>query len=294
MSSVREIDVGVITGSGVYELSGGSSGGSSDGSERRVVAGRFGEAEVVVFRVGGWRIGAISRHLKGHFHLPNTISHRANLAALKSLGARAVLATTSVGAASSRVSLGRPVVFDDLYFPDNRLPDGRLCTIFDEPGQRGRGHWIFSEPFSPRLRRRLEDAAEEVAGGVTRGGVYAHTNGPRFETAAEIQALASFGVSAVSQTCGPEAVLAGELEMSYALVGFPVNYATGVGEAETKEDLERLLARSSEALPRIVLKAVASLEDADLQNEPGYVYRIEGELGRKTGEPQADDLTSDP
>ncbi len=277
LSEIKEIDLGVITGSGVYELSGGSFE-----EERRVVASRFGEAEVAISCVGGWRVGAISRHLRGHFHLPNTIPHRANLAALKLLGARAVLATTSVGAVASGVVPGRPVVFDDLYFPDNRLPDGGLCTIFDEPGERGRGHLISSEPFSPKLRRRLEKAASEVCREVTPGGIYAHTNGPRFETASEIRALASFGVAAVSQTCGPEAILAGELEMPYALVGFPVNYATGIGEIETKKDLERLIARSSEVLPRIVLEAAANLEEADLTNSSGYIYRIEGELGRGT------------
>ncbi len=262
------IDIGIITGSGIYEL-------PAD-RELRVVESRFGEAEVAVFRVGPWTVGGISRHGRGHHHLPHTIPHRANLVALKQLGARAVLATTTVGAVDSGIPLGRPIVFDDLFFPENRLPGGEPCTVFTEPGDPERGHLIATEPFSPSLRRKVELAAEDLGIKVTLGGVYAHTNGPRFETRAEIRALGTVGVAAVSQTCGPEAILAGELELPYGLVGFPVNYATGVAEPEPKEELDRLLSLSARVLPRLVLRTVEMLEEEDLGFDHGYVYRMEG------------------
>ena len=261
------IDIGIITGSGIYEFAGAQ--------ESRSVESRFGEAEVAVFGVGPWTVGGISRHGRGHYHLSHTIPHRANLTALEQLGARAVLATTSVGAVDPGVPLGRPILFDDLFFPENRLPNGKPCTVFAEPGDPERGHLIESEPFSPRLRRKMDLAAGELGIEATLGGVYAHTNGPRFETRAEIKALATAGVSAVSQTCGPEAVLAGELELPYELVGFPVNYATGVAEPEPKEELDRLLALSAKILPRLVLRTVEILEEKDLAFDYGYVYRFE-------------------
>lgn len=80
----------------------------------------------------------------------------------------------------------------------------------------------------------------------------------------------------MSQTCGPEAVLAGELGLSYGLVGFPVNYATGIAEPEPKEELERLIALSAKVLPWLVLRAVETLEEEDLAFDHGYVYRVEG------------------
>ena len=262
------IDVGIITGSGVYELPGAR--------ETHVIENAFGRAMVAVGRVGPWTVGAVSRHQVGHRHLPHTIPHRANLTALKQLGARAVLATTAVGAVDPSVPLGIPIVFDDLFFPDNALPGGEVCTIFTEPGDPERGHLVWTEPFAPRLRRRLALAAGELALGVTPGGIYAHTNGPRFETQAEIRWLGSVGATAVSQTCGPEVVLAAELGISYGLVGFPVNYATGVAEQESREELGRLLALSSEVLPRLVLRATEMLEEGDLTFDHGYVYRVEG------------------
>lgn len=267
------VDIGIVTGSGIYELTGGQ------GQESRVVQNRFGEAKVEIFRVGPWTIGGISRHGRGHYHLPHTIPHQANLVALKQLGARAVLATTVAGVVDPGVVLGRPIVFDDLFFPGNRLPNGEPCTIFTEPGDPKRGHFIGNEPFSPSLRRKTKLAARDLGIEVTVGGVYAHTNGPRFETRAEIKALDAAGIAAVSQTCGPEAVLAGELELPYVLVGFPVNYATGVSEPEPKEELDRLLALSSQILPRLVLRTVETLEERDLGFDHGYVYRMEGGVG---------------
>ena len=207
--------------------------------------------------------------------MPHQIPHRANLLVLKELGARAVLATTVVGATDPALPLGRPVLFDDLYFPENRLPGGEPCTVFVEPGEEGRGHLIAAEPFSPRLRRRAGLAAAELGFEPLYGGVYAHANGPRFETKAEIRALRAAEVSAVSQTSGPEAVLAGELEMPYCLVGFPVNYATGVAEVEPKEELNRLHTLAARTLPGIILRTVEMLKEDDLAYDYGYVYRFE-------------------
>lgn len=266
------IDIGVITGSGIYEL-------STEDREPHTVESRFGEAEVAIFRVGRWTVGSISRHGRGHYHLPHTIPHRANLVALKELGARAVLATTSVGAVNPGIPLGQPILFDDLFFPENRLPNGEPCTVFTEPGDPKRGHLIGREPFSPHLRRKTVSAAKDLGIEAFAGGIYAHTNGPRFETRAEIKALGTVGVAAVSQTCGPEAVLAGELELPYGLVGFPVNYATGVAKPEPKEELDRLLALSAEVLPRLILRTVEILEEEDLTFDHGYVYRMEGGVG---------------
>ncbi len=241
------IDVGIITGSGIYALPG------AVGLHRAKT--RFGEVELSKIEVGPWRVGAIARHGEGHRHLPHAVPHRAHLAALKGLGARAVLATTAVGAVDPRVRLGSPIVFDDLYFPDNRLPGGEPCTMFTDPDDVERGHLITDEPFAPRLRLRAELAARALGLDPTVGGIYGHTNGPRFETAPEVRMLRAAGVGAVSQTCGPEAVLSGEIGLPYALVGFPVNHATGIAglRHEPEEELDRLLALSTEILPRVVL-----------------------------------------
>jgi purine nucleoside phosphorylase len=266
------IDSGIITGSDIYELSGGQ------GRESRVVQSRFGDTEVAIFQTGSWTVGGILRHAKGHYHLSHTVSHRANLMTLKQLGARAALAITVVVAVDPGIRLGQPILFDDLLFPENRLLGGEACTIFTETGDAGRGHFIGS-PFSLSLRCKMELSTRGLRIEVVVGGVCAHTNGLRFEPLAEIKALSAAGMTAVSQTCGHETVLGGELELSYGLVGFPVNYATEVAELESKEELDRLLSLSAKVLPRLVLRTVEALEERDLTFDHGYVYWFEGGIG---------------
>lgn len=262
------IDIGIITGSGIYTLPGDS--------DLHTVETAFGRVEVAVSRVGPWTIGGVSRHGSGHRNLPHTVPHRANASALAELGARAILATTVVGAVDPGVPLGIPILFDDLFFPDNKLPDGSACTVFTKPSDPTRGHLVWSEPFAPRLRRKLALAAEDLGLESVLGGIYGHTNGPRFETPVEIRYLAAAGVTAVSQTCGPEVILAGELGIPYGLVGFPVNYATGVSAPEPEEVLARWLSRSTEVLPTLVLRAAELMVGEDLTFDHGYVFRVDG------------------
>jgi purine nucleoside phosphorylase len=260
-------DIGIITGTGVRGL--------SEAPELCPVETAYGEVEASVFAAGPWTVAGIARHGRGHRHLPHTIPHRAHVSAFEGLGVRAVLAVTVVGAVDPGLPLGRCVLFDDLYFPENRLPDGRPCTVFPEPGERGRGHLVWSEPFAPRLRERARLAARELGLDARVGGTYGHTNGPRFETPAEIRALGAMGVAAVSQTCGPEAVLAAESQIPYLLIGYPVNRATGTGEPETKAELDERLSLAAEVLPRLLLRTVETLREEDLAFDHGYVYRFE-------------------
>ncbi len=99
-------------------------------------------------------------------------------------------------------------------------------------------------------------------------------DGPRFNTRAEIRGLAAAGVTAVSQTGGPETVLAGELELPYALAGYATDHANGVGEEPTPvEALVELIERSKLVFPRLLEAAVAAVDEAALA-PVGTVYRF--------------------
>ena len=154
------------------------------------------------------------------------------------------------------------MIFDDLHFISNRLPDGSLCTFFDQVGDPQRGHWVLhGGPYSEQLVDLLTTAALDARLAFQGGGIYGHVDGPRFNTPAEVAQLSTCGVSAVSQTGGPESVLCGELELPFALVGFVTDYANEVvpGEPTPVTTLFELVERSSsvfadllrEALPRI-------------------------------------------
>jgi 5'-methylthioadenosine phosphorylase len=261
--------VGVITGTGTYTLPGFESG-----SPERV-ATRFGEAFVTPARMGGVEVLHVSRHGEGHQRLSNHVTHRANVTALKELGADCVLAVTVCGAVDPSVPLGSLLVFDDLHFLENRLADGSLCTLYDTPGDSLRGHWIFETPFSESVRAALLAACNDVGVPVRDGGCYGHVDGPRFNTRAEIRSLALAGVTAVSQTAGPETVLCGEAELPYALLGYATDYANGVMEEPTPVDeLLRLIRASTEVFASVLSGALPRLTPSEL-SPPGVLYRFE-------------------
>ncbi len=263
--------VGLITGSGFYGQSGAA-------MAPRTVATPFGPVRVTAGRAHAHVVTHLARHGAAHERLSHHVEHRANVWALHELGVDAIVASTAVGVLSADLPLGVPLLFDDLYFPSNRLPDGSLATFFAVPGDPRRGHWIPADPFSPALRARLAGAARRAGIDVVDGCCYAHADGPRFNTAAEHRALRAAGAAAVSQTCGPEAVLAGELGIPYALVGFGVNHVTGLGLPPTPDaDMARLLARHAEVVGALVAAFLAELPaDATFPLDTGSVFRIAG------------------
>ena len=260
---------GIITGTGTYVLPG------LESASREPVVTRYGEALVMQGRVGEVDVLHISRHGAGHTHLSSQVTHRANIAALDELGADCVLAVTVCGAVDPDVPLGSLIVFDDLHFLANRLPDGTLCTFYDQPGDPLRGHWIYEDPFSAGLRTVWLEAAAAAGIGARDGGCYGHVDGPRFNTRAEIRSLAAAGVTAVSQTAGPETVLCGEAELPYALLGYATDYANGVQEEPTPvAELLRLIEASKNSFARVLEAALPLLPGRTLE-QTGTVYRFE-------------------
>jgi len=262
--------IGIITGSGTYSLP------DFEGAESLDVDTPFGPALVTRGRFAGEDGLHVSRHGAGHVRLSNHVNFRANVWALKDLGARAVIGCTACGAVDPDVPLGSLVVFDDLHFIANRLPDGSPCTFFIEAGDPARGHWIYDRPYSAELREALVVGAADAGHPARDGGCYGHVDGPRFNTRAEIRGLAACGVSAVSQTGGPETVLCGELELPFALVGFATDYANGVRPEEPTpvEELVRLMSESTGVFARALAAALPRLgERAPAQ--AGIVYRFE-------------------
>src|SRR5437763_7147922 len=149
------MSIGIITGSGTYALPG------SEGGEAAAVSTPFGDTTVTRGTYAGVEVLHVSRHGVCHVRLSNQVTHRANIWALKELGAEAVIGCTACGAVDPGLELGSLVVFDDLHFIANRLPDGSLCTFFADPGGRGRGHWILhGSPFSSVLRDALLAGAQ--------------------------------------------------------------------------------------------------------------------------------------
>jgi 5'-methylthioadenosine phosphorylase len=217
------MNVAVITGSGLYALP-----GLEDGCER-LVPTAFGTVELSTGCLAGVEVVHVSRHGDGHPRLSHHVNHRGNVAALRELGVSCAIGMATCGGVDSSVDAGDLILFDDLYFPSNRLPDGTVCTLHAEPGDPARAHWLFERPFSDDLRHALREALEAERRRVRPDGCYGHVDGPRFNTRTEVRAMRALGVTAIGQTAGPEAVLCGEAGIPYALLGCVTGRANGVG-----------------------------------------------------------------
>jgi purine nucleoside phosphorylase len=262
--------IGIITGSGTYALP------DFEDARPQQVATPFGTTSVTEGRFAGTDVLHVSRHGEGHRRLSNHVSHQANIAALRERGADAILAVTVCGAVDPDLPLGTLVVFDDLHFLANRLPDGSICTLHTEPGRPGRGHWISEDPFSPPLREALLAGARDAGLTVRDGGCYGHVDGPRFNTRTEIRMLATAGVTAVSQTAGPETVLAGEAGIPFALLGYATDYANGVQDVATPvQELIRLIGASPDAFAATLTRALGRLRTGEPPGPVGTHFRFD-------------------
>ncbi len=209
---------------------------------------------VLTVRIGAVRLACIARHGETHSLAPHEINYRANLWALAQSGVRTCIALNTVGAIEAGFAPGELAVPEQLI----DYTSGRAATFGGEGGAVV--HVEFAEPFSTGLRARLA-AAVAACGFGARGGCYGVTQGPRLETAAEIARLERDGCTMVGMTAMPEAVLARELEVDYAVCALAVNYAAGLvaGTAPIGAQIEAVLEAGTARLAAVLRRAIEDL-----------------------------------
>ena len=215
--------------------------GSDSGSE---VETAWGVPSAPVHRLcfGDCNIITLARHGEGHTLPPHTINYRANIVALKKMGADSIIALNTVGVLTDVCDSGQIAVPDQIL----DYTWGREHTIYD--GRRGIvEHIDFTEPFSAGLRTGLLAAAARAGIDCYDGGVYATTQGPRLETAAEINRLERDGADFVGMTAMPEAAIAREVGLEYACIAMVVNRAAGRGDVPIHDDVEASTATARSA-----------------------------------------------
>jgi 5'-methylthioinosine phosphorylase len=232
----------IIGGSGLSQL------GNLAVTRRSVTRTPYGEPSgaLTFGRIAKCEVVFLARHGYGHTVAPHEVNYRANLWALKDAGAREVISVASVGGIRNDIWPGTLVL-------PNQIIDytwGRPSTFFEGAGVPV-NHIDFTEPYSPGLRTRLLKAALAVGQNLLDGGVYAATQGPRLETAAEIDRLERDGADVVGMTGMPEAVLAREISLEYAAINVVANYAAGRGDSQHAVPLDRIGTVLEEAMGRV-------------------------------------------
>lgn len=194
----------------------------------------------------------LARHGHAHNLPPHMVNYRANLWALKKLGVTAVIAVNAVGGIRDDMAPGSLVIPDQII----DYTSGRINTFF-EKNLSHVTHIDFSYPYSRELSQLILNSAENINIDIINGGTYAATQGPRLETAAEIQRLKRDGCDIVGMTGMPEAALARELEIDYASICVNANWAAGLSdELITMAAIEKNLDAGLEKVRRLIADVI--------------------------------------
>lgn len=211
------IEIGIIGGTGVYDPE------ILDGVKEQVQNTRYGSVKILTGHYKGTKVAFIARHGADHSVPPHLINYRANIMALKEIGVKNILATAAVGSLHFEFKPGQFVLADQfLDFTKTRT------TTFYEGSEAGVVHCDMTVPYCPDLRQALFKTGQELGVTIHNGGVYVCTEGPRFETSAEITMFKQLGGQVIGMTSVPEVCLARELGMCYANISIVTNFAAGI------------------------------------------------------------------
>ncbi|MFQ5975147.1 MAG: S-methyl-5'-thioadenosine phosphorylase [Candidatus Hydrothermarchaeales archaeon] len=240
--------IAIIGGTGFKEL------GIAEEQETKTVDTPYGTSKVEFGTIGGKDVFFIARHGEKHKIPPHRVNYRANISALKILGIERIISINSVGAINENFKPGDVVIPND--FVD--FSKNRPSTFYDDSTV----HIDVSDPYCPEIRKVLIKAAERVCGNVFDGGVYLCTEGPRFETKAEIRMFRLLGCDVVGMVGLPEVVLAREKEMCYASICTVTNFGAGINKDKiTISEVREIIAKNRDYMKEIILEAVTGIHE---------------------------------
>lgn len=209
--------IGIVGGTGIEDPN------TLRGFEQKFIETPYGRALCNIGKLSGNQVVFVSRHGPDHSVAPHRINYRANIWALKSLGTEEVFSTSATGSLNPEMTAGHFVVCDQLM----DFTKSRTSTFYDNP-VRGVAHADFTDPYCETLRRKVIAVLEKTDIPFHAAGCYVCTEGPRFETAAEVRAFARLGGDVVGMTNAQEAALAREAELCYTNVAIVTNMGAGI------------------------------------------------------------------
>lgn len=245
-------EIGVIGGSGVYSLD------FIDKIGEKEIETPYGKSpKIVLGELDEKKLAFMPRHGEGHSTPPHKINFRANLWSMKELGVERILATTAVGSLNPDFEPGELVILDQfLDFTKDRP------RTFYEGEDKGVVHVDMTEPYCPELRKTLIETRKNIDLPINETGTYACTEGPRFETAAEIDMFKKLGADVVGMTNVPESVLARELEICYSTISVVTNYAAGISKEKlTHKEVAEIMERNIERVKKLIVSAIPNIPE---------------------------------
>ena len=203
----------------------------------------------------------LPRHGRTHSIPPHLINYRANILGLKKLGVSEIFSSTAVGTMTLDYKPG------DFVLPDQFIDftHSRHESFFDG-GANGVVHVDMTTPYCPKVRDAVMRAGKELGYDVKNGATYACSEGPRFETPAEIKMFRQLGGDLAGMTTVPEVCLAKEAEICYATVSMITNYAAGLtDQVQTHEEVNECMEENNKRIQNLIMKAIDLYEDEDCE-----------------------------
>lgn len=239
--------IGIIGGTGVYDPE-----ILTEIKEDEVVT-PYGAAKVVLGKYEGREVVFLARHGSGHKVPPHRINYRANIWALKMLEVTEVISTSAVGSLNKEMPPGEMVLLNQ--FMD--FTKDRVYTFYDG-GPAGVVHVDYTEPYCPRVREILLDVAQKEGINLISHGTYVCTEGPRYETPAEIKAFGILGGDLVGMTNVPEVVLAREAGLCYVSVALVTNWAAGIAKTPlTHKEVVEIMGANNAKLRKLLMGSIS-------------------------------------
>ncbi len=249
------VEFGIIGGSGFYSL-------SSKGIKKNIKT-PFGTVVVNILDINDKKVAFITRHGPKHSIPPHLVNYRANIFALHSIGVERIITSSAVGSMKEEMTPGSFVIPDQFidftigrpktFFVDNfevKLHNGSI--------RKGVVHIDLSEPYCQHLRNETLKQTKKTSEKTFSKGVYVCTEGPRFETPAEINAFKILGGSLVGMTSVSECVLARELGICYSTICLVTNFAAGMQEKVTADEVYALFKSKVHDLEKIIVNTIAN------------------------------------
>ena len=246
---MQTIELAVIGGTGVYRAD-----MLEDLQDKRVMTA-YGPVDLMIGTCHGRKVAFLTRHGKNHSVPPHRINYQANIMALKKLGVKQILATTAVGSLNPEM---KPLEF---VLPDQFIDftKVRRTTFFEGEGS-GVVHLDVTDPYCARTRSLIEEKAKSLGLCLHNGGCYVCTEGPRFETPAEIRMFKMLGGDLVGMTSVPEVMLAREAGICYATISMVTNFAAGIsGQPLSHKEVLEAMEKLSDDISKLIMALLETM-----------------------------------
>lgn len=241
------IRIAVIGGSGIYDCA------ALENTRKEELDTPFGRAMIIRGSIHGKKVAFLARHGENHSLPPHLVNYRANIWGLKQIGVKNIFATAAVGSLNLEIEPGQLVLVDQFLDFTRSRPQTFV--------EKGVLHLDLTTPYCPELRKLLAVTAEKLGLAYHYSGTYVCSEGPRFETPAEVRMFRCLEGDVVGMTGVPEVVLAREAGICYATIAMVTNFAAGISVRRlSHQEVVNMMTKNADNLRQLLINAITALD----------------------------------